>query len=287
MSFQSFAHDIEQNRWNIFGVEVWQDGQLLHRFGDTTETRHNLYSATKSITSIAAGMAIDDGRFDLTRRLLDYLPGSVIAGMSPAQRETYRDITIRRLMTMSVPGYPFRPEGESWLASSLAYPLPEADKVTFEYSNIPTYLVCVALTHALDEPVGDYLTRRLYQPLDISRPPMMHCPDGYFYGASGTELTVNELSRIGLLMLNGGVYAGQQLLSESYVREATRVQQMNREGGYGYFIWKYRDGFSFNGKWKQKCYVLPSRGLLISYLGHIEENCPGLKASMERNILDT
>ena len=266
-------------------MEVRQDGRILHTFRDTTQTRHNLYSATKSITSIAAGMAIDDGRFDLSRCLLDYLPGRVVDAMGSAQREVYRGITIRRLMTMAVPGYPFRPDGASWLASSLACPLPNADKVVFEYSNIPTYLVCVALTHALDEPLGDFLTRRLYQPLGISRPPMMHCPEGYFYGASGTELTDNELARIGQMMLDGGVYGGQRLLSEEYVREATRVQQMNREGGYGYFIWKYRDGFSFNGKWKQKCYVLPQRGLVISYLGHIEENCPELKASMERNVL--
>ena len=62
---------------------------------------------------------------------------------------------------------------------------------------------------------------------------------------------------------------------------------MNREGGYGYFLWKYRDGFSINGKWTQKCYVLPKQGLVVTYLAHIEEECPGLKASMERHLLGT
>lgn len=77
--------------------------------------------------------------------------------------------------------------------------------------------------------------------MDIQNPPFARCPDGYFYGASSMELTVHELSKIGLLLYHGGVYEGKRILSEEYVREATSVQQMNREGGYGYFLWKYRD----------------------------------------------
>lgn len=285
MDFGAFVSDIVTNRWNVFGAEVWQDGQLLHAFGDTQTNRHNTYSVTKSITAIAAGMAWDEGRIDLDRSVLSYLPEDAVRAMHDTQRADYRHVTLRRLMTMSVPGYPFRPQGGSWLADSLSYPLRDVARPDFEYSNIPAYLVGVALAHALDEPLDDFLNRRLFTPLGIDHPPMMYCPQGYFYGASGLELTVNELSRIGLMILQGGVANGQRLLSEEFVRQATSVQQMNREGGYGWFIWKYRDGFSFNGKWKQKCYMLPRQGLMITYLGHIEEECPGLKASMERHLL--
>lgn len=64
------------------------------------------------------------------------------------------------------------------------------------------------------------------------------------------------------------------------------IQQMNREGGYGYFLWKYLDGFSINGKLGQKCYVLPERKLVISFLSHMEENSKMLKGSMEKHILE-
>ena len=60
---------------------------------------------------------------------------------------------------------------------------------------------------------------------------------------------------------------------------------MNREGGYGYFIWKYRDGFRISGKWGQRCYVLPERGLIISHLSHMEEDSHKLTESMERHLL--
>ena len=75
------------------------------------------------------------------------------------------------------------------------------------------------------------------------------------------------------------------IVSEEYVEMATSIQQMNREGGYGFYIWKYRDGFSINGKWKQKCYVLPKRGIIVTYLSHIEDDSHDLLESMEKNIL--
>ena len=99
------------------------------------------------------------------------------------------------------------------------------------------------------------------------------------------KLTVHDLSKIGLLLYNKGVYDGQRIVSEEYVDMATSIQQMNREGGYGYYIWKYRDGFSINGKWKQKCYVLPKRGIIVTYLSHIEDDSHDLLDSMEKNIL--
>lgn len=286
MNFKAFAEDIEKNHWNVFGVEVYQDGRLIHQYGDTTEKRHPIYSATKAITAIAVGLAVDEGKLDIGKSVLEYLPAKFVDEMSREQIQVYEQITIKRLLTMSVSGYPFRAEGESWLKASLHYPVPDVHKREFNYSNISAYLVGVATSCALQEDLYEYLQRKLFEPLEIHNPPYIRCPDGYFYGASAMELTVHELSKIGLLLYHGGVYEGRRILSEEFVREATSVQQMNREGGYGYFLWKYRDGFSINGKWKQKCYVLPKDGLVISYLSHIEEDNPQLKESMEKYILD-
>lgn len=285
MNFDAFVDDIKKNDWNVFGVEVYHSGQLIHNYGDTTITRYPIYSATKTITSIAVGLAVDEGKMDINKSILEYLPTDVVVHMSKTQIEVYKNITIKRLLTMSVSGYPFRPEGENWLTASLNYPIPDANKMEFNYSNVSAYLVGVAVSHAVGEDLYQYLQRKLFTPLEITNPPYEKCPDGYFYGASKMRLTVHELSKIGLLLYNGGCYEGKRILSEEYVKEATSVQNRNREGGYGYFIWKYRDGFSINGKWKQKCYVLPEEELVITYLAHIEDDTPDLKESMEKHIL--
>lgn len=56
MNFDVFVEDIKKNNWNVFGVEVYEDGKLTHQYGDTTKTRYPIYSATKTITSIAVGV---------------------------------------------------------------------------------------------------------------------------------------------------------------------------------------------------------------------------------------
>ncbi len=285
MNFDIFVNDIQQNSWNVFGVEVYRGGKLIHSYGDTTMTRYPIYSATKTITSIAVGLAVDEGKIDIDKSVLQYLPANTLEQMGQEQVKAYKNITIKRLLTMSVSGYPFRPEGRSWLVESLNYPIHDISRNEFNYSNVSAYLVGVAVSCAVGEDLYQYLKRKLFEPIGIINPPYETCPDGYFYGASKMKLTVHELSQIGLLLYNGGCYNGKRILSEEYIKEATSIQQMNREGGYGYFIWKYRDGFSINGKWKQKCYVLPKEELVITYLAHIEEDTPDLKESMEKHIL--
>lgn len=286
MDFKALTDDIEKNKWCVFGVEVYKDGHLTHSWGDTDENLHDIYSATKTIESIAVGIAYDRGLIDLDRSVLDYLPEASVSNMSQEQTDTFKKITIHRLLTMSVEGFPFRPEGDSWLASALSCKIEKPDERAFCYSNINTFLVGVALNGALGEDLGEFIEREIFKPLGIKDYEYGRSPEGYFYGASKMKLKVHDLSKFGLLLYNKGVYEGQRIVSEHYVEMATSIQQMNREGGYGFYIWKYRDGFSINGKWKQKCYVLPERGIIVTYLSHIEDDSHDLLESMEKNILD-
>ncbi len=285
MNFDAFVKDIHENKWNVFGVEIYEDGALTHQYGDTSDNRYPIYSATKTITSLAVGMAVDEGKLKLDDSILNYLPLGIVRNLPKKQIETYKSISIKRLLTMSIPEYPFRPEGDSWLSYSLNFPLDNRNERIFKYNNVSAYLVGVATSCAVNQDLYDYLDRKLFQPLGIIQPPYERCPEGYFYGASKMELTVNELSRIGLLFYNNGVYAGKRIISSEYVKAATSLQQMNQEDGYGYFIWKYRNGFSINGKFGQRCYILPGEHKIITYLSHIEDTSCGLKDSMEKNIL--
>ena len=286
MNFNNFIQEIEQNHWNVYGVEVYENGVLTHTYGDTEENLHGIYSATKTILSIAVGIAWDRGLIDFTKAVTEYLPIDDLESLTKVQRETFNRITIHRLLTMSVGDFPFRAEGDNFLKFALNCEIQNPNEKVFNYSNISAYLVGVALHHALGEDVGTFIEKNVFAPLGITRYEYGRSPEGYFYGASGMRLTVNGLSRIGQLLYNGGTYEGKRLLSKKYVRMATSVQLSNREGGYGYFIWKYRDGFSINGKWGQKCYCLPEQGLMITFLSHIEEDTYELKKSMERNLFD-
>ena len=285
MNFDAFVKDIEDNNWCVFGTEIYENGVLTHSWGDTTESLHELYSATKTVESVAVGIAYDRGLIDFNKSILDYLPKENVEKLSESQTEVFKKVTIQRLLTMSVDGIPFRAEGDSWIDFALSSKIQNPDDKVFNYNNINVYLVGVALTEILGEDLGGFIEREIFKPLGITDYEYERGPEGYFYGASQMKLTVHDLSKIGLLLYNKGVYDGQRIVSEEYVDMATSIQQMNREGGYGYYIWKYRDGFSINGKWKQKCYVLPERGIIVTYLSHIEDDSHDLLDSMEKNIL--
>lgn len=285
LNFHNFIQEIQQNNWNVYGVEVYENGILTHSYGDTDEHLHGIYSATKTVLSIAVGIAWDRGLIELNKAVTEYLPVDILASLDKEQRDTFNRITIHRLLTMSVGDFPFRAEGDNFLKFALNCKIQNPDEKVFNYSNISAYLVGVALHHALGEDVGVFIEKNIFEPLGITRYEYGRSPEGYFYGASEIRLTVNSLSKIGKLLYNGGVRDGKRILSEEYVRMATSAQQMNREGGYGYFVWMYRDGFSINGKWGQKCYCLPKQELMITFLSHIEEDTYGLKQSMEKHLL--
>ena len=286
MNFEAFVKDIKENQWNVFGVEVYENGELTHSFGDTEENLHELYSATKTVLSIAVGIVYDMGLIDLEQCILEYLPKEKVAKMSKKQKEDFGKITVKRLLTMSVGDLPFRAEGESWIDFALSCEICHPEERVFNYANINSYLVGVALTEILGRDLGEFIEEKIFAPLGIQRYEYTRCPEGYFYGASGMRLTVHDFSKIGLLLYHKGVYQGRRILSEEYDELATSVQMQNREGGYGYFVWKYLDGFSINGRQKQKCYVLPKRGLVITQLCNIEDLGNDLRNSMEKWILD-
>ena len=275
MNFDSFIQDITENGWNVFGTEVYRDGELIHAWGDTRGI-HEIYSATKTVLSIAFGIAYDRGLIGLDDPILDYI--------SEPAKPGWKEVTVRRLLTMSVLELPFRPEGDNWLRFSLSCDVDPGES-GFHYNNIGPYLVGVALSNILGVDLGKFIEDEIFTPLGIEHFEYIHSPEGYFYGASGMKLSVHDLSKFGLLLKNEGVWEGERIVSEEYVKMATSIQQMNREGGYGFYIWKYRSGYSINGKWKQKCYILPPEGVIVTYLSHIEDDSHDLLESMEKNIL--
>ena len=78
LDFDAFVHDFVSNQWQVHGVQVYCGGELTYSFGDTCNTKYPIYSATKSILSVAVGIACDQGRLELQRSILDYLPTKAV-----------------------------------------------------------------------------------------------------------------------------------------------------------------------------------------------------------------
>ena len=269
--YQDLGAEIIKRDLKVYGIEIFEGGKVVFKQQFAPDVRYPIYSAAKSFTSTAVGLAVQEGKLSVEDSLGTLLPGRYLEGLPERVKGAIDRLPLRRLLTMSVPGFPFRPEGEDWLWWALrcgaGYDSPEE----FSYSNVPAYLVGIAVAEAVGEHLIDYLTPRLFEPLGIDKPEFSNDPQGRFYGATGMKLTVHELSLLGQLYLQGGVFAGHRLLAEDWVRMATSCQITGKDGGYGYFFWVDKDSFSISGKWGQKCLVYPGKGRMVTWLGDLLE----------------
>lgn len=283
--FQDFVNKVNNNKWEVYGIEVFHNGSIVDKHDFVPSKRHPIYSATKTITGTAAGIAVQEGKFSIEAPLIEYLRDELPTGLTGQQLNQIETITIRQLMSMSVTGFPFRPEGDDWIEYSLRCPMACLEPSVFAYSNISAYLVGVAIEKAVGEHLIEYLKPRFFDVLEIDDPVYQNCPSGHFYGATGMQLTVNELSRIGQLYMQNGIYNGVSVLSSEWVTAATSIQQTNKEGGYGYFIWKYKNGYRISGKWGQRCLVFPEQKLMVTYLSNMESGSGAVTGAIEEDIL--
>lgn len=269
--YQDLTEEIVRRGLKVYGIEIFEGGKVAFKRQFAPDVRYPIYSAVKSFTSTAAGLAVQEGKLSIEDGLGALLPGRYLNGLPEEVKTAVDRLPLRRLLTMSVPGFPFRPEGEDWLWWALrcgaGYDSPEV----FSYSNVPAYLVGVAVAEAVGEHLIDYLTPRLFEPLGIDKPEFSNDPQGRFYGATGMKLTVHELSLLGQLYLQDGVFNGHRLLTEEWVRMATSCQITGKDGGYGYFFWVDADSFSISGKWGQKCLVYPDKGRMVTWMGDLPE----------------
>ena len=269
--FTEFMKQVEQEQLDLYGIEILREGRAIFRKMLRDDLRYPIYSAAKTVTASAVGLAQNEGKLDISRPLADYLTAEQLSYL-PAKNSGFRSIPLSRFLTMSVSGYPFRPGGENWMKTVLSADVDYSAPPVFHYTNVQAYLVGVACENAAEQPLMDYLTPRFWEPLGIPVPDFQTDPQGNFYGATGMSLTVHQLSLVGQVYLQGGAFNGRQILPADWVRAATSRQISNSDGGYGYFIWHGENHFAISGKWGQKCLCFPEKQLMITYMGDMPED---------------
>ena len=63
MDFQGFVDTIKEKNLEVYGVQVFHKGEIVGDWQEEPMQRHPIYSATKSVLSLAVGMAKDEGKF--------------------------------------------------------------------------------------------------------------------------------------------------------------------------------------------------------------------------------
>ncbi len=256
---------------NMHSILICRNGYLLCAagFGAQDPTLHkHTFSACKSVTSLAIGMLLDDGKLALDTKLVDLFPEEA----GPIHRLRLKDLTVYHLLTMTA-GVVFN-EAEcmtetDWIHRFFSSATAGDLGKDFRYNSLNTYMLSALVKKVTGSSLSAFLEHRLFAPLGIQDAFWETCPTGIEKGGWGLYIRPEDLAKIGQLVLQKGRWHGAQLISESYIAQATSAQvNVPVDYGdydYGLHIWTGRsqNQFLFNGMFGQNVIGFPDSGILL------------------------
>ena len=94
---------------------------------------------------------------------------------------------------------------------------------------------------------------------------------GKYEGRDYDELSAKNMAKIGRLMLNGGMWEGQRIVSQNYVNESVMPSEAN--SGYGYLWWLSGNGYHAKGFSGQEINVYPSKNVVAVVQATVTPSC--------------
>ncbi|PEX83875.1 serine hydrolase domain-containing protein [Bacillus cereus] len=246
---------IKEEYKNINGMLVMQKGNVVFEQYYNEYSQDDVFhvaSVTKTVISALIGICIDKGYIkSVDQRVIEFFPKDNVNSS---------EITVRHLLTMTAP-YPYADWQEpleelctqqDWVQYTLNRIGQGGEIGPFKYSSAGAHLLSAIITSATGKSAREFANEYLFQPLgmrEISNYNMkafgfddlfgkdvkgwVHDPNGISTGGWGLTLTARDMVKFGRLYLNEGSYNGKQILSKSWVKEST---EMN-ENRYGYLWW--------------------------------------------------
>ncbi len=257
---------------NIHGIMAAKDGKVIaesYAAGYSPGDWHSTFSLCKTVTGIAAGLLWDQGKLDLDAPVQEFFPEhrkGLLQRLQP-------DIKVRHLLAMQS-GVEFAEFGavtsEDWVSSFLSSSLRFDPGKKFNYNSMNSYMLAAIICGITGEGLVDFLRPRLFQPLGMGDCFWERCPKGIEKGGFGMYLRLEDMTKLGILLMNGGEYQGRRILSEKWVREMTSRQSGpdsdNARFDYGYQVWvgRRQNSFLLNGLFGQNALGFRDSGLIIS-----------------------
>jgi CubicO group peptidase (beta-lactamase class C family) len=243
------------------------------------------WSMTKSVMNALVGILVKQGKLSLTDKNL--MPEWGNAGDRRSQ------ITLDRMLRMSsglkfseAEGNPLGDLiqmlfGRANVAAYAANQPLEADPGTkWQYSSGTSNIIARVVRNAVGGSNTDYLAfprRALFDRLGMSSAAIEPDASGTFVGSSFMYATARDWARFGLLYLQDGMWEGQRILPQGWVKYSRTPTGIAPKKNYGAHFWLMsvptRSGqnqisiFNAQGFQDQYISIVPSRQLVIVHLG--------------------
>jgi len=286
----AMLREIQEQELRIDSVIVVRNGHLVMEVylpPYEREHRHIIFSATKGISALLVGLAIEDGLIlDEKVKVLDLLPleGEEIKNLDDRKRQ----LALEDLLTMTDGfewqdwPYGIRAEGDfsRLLASSdgvryiLDKPIVQEPGMHFNYNSGSSHLLTAIVQEVTGRTALQYANERLFHPLGIYDAGWS-VYQGINNGGSELVLRPRDMAKVGYLMLNEGRWEGEQILPAEWVEASiqqfikTDVEFLEEEYGYQWYT-KHFAGHkvhSAEGLGGNFTFVVPDLDLVVVFAG--------------------
>jgi CubicO group peptidase (beta-lactamase class C family) len=274
---------IQEQKLGLHSLLVIRNGYIVSEtyFGSfKQDTRHDLYSVTKSFVSTLIGIALDKGYINSTdQRVVDFFPGKTFASLD----EQKQAMTLEDVLTMRT-GLDWN-EGDTayrnlymspdWVQHMLDMPMAAPPGSQFNYCSGCSHLLSALLQQTTGMNPRDFAEKNLFKPLGIDNLSWESNPAGIPIGGWGLQLAPREMAKLGYLFLRNGQWDGQQIVSAQWVENATR-SHTGTDGtlGYGYQWWVAPSlgAYTALGLYGQTIMVIPASELVIVTTAQMENH---------------
>lgn len=245
--------------------------------------RHGLQSHSKTYAATAIGIAYTEGIVKLDERIIDIFPE-----YAPEQpSENLKRLTVHDVLCMGCGMDEMPMATEHWIRDFLHTPVNHTPGTTYMYNSVGSSILSAIIVKKTGMSMHEYLKPRLYDKIGIfsDNHRWMKMPDGCEVGGGGLFATTEDNLRLMKLYADGGVWEGERILDDEYVKRATTLQNESATEaknnplakdnfvGYGYQIWMCRPKgvYRADGAMGQFTIVVPDKDMIIA----ITENASG------------
>ncbi len=232
-------------------------------------TPHVSHSMSKSVVSMAVGIAVKNNLLDISEKISDIFYDEISGKTS----EKMKRVTVEHLLTMSS-GASFNEAkalmSSDWIRNFLSSEVMFEPGEKFHYNSLNTYMLSAAICRRSGMSLSEFLKKYLFGSLGINNFYWEKCPHGIEKGGWGLYLSILDYAKLGQLYLNGGLWRGRTLIDPEWIADSTskRIDVPNNvdRNGYGYQIWIMKNGlgYLFSGMFGQNVYVFPKRNMVIA-----------------------
>jgi CubicO group peptidase (beta-lactamase class C family) len=275
----------EKDFKDINALVVIKNGELLieqYYNGSDRQSLHDPRSVGKSFASTLLGMAIRDGYIKSEDQLLsDFYDLSNYKNSS-----TKADVSLKQLLTMSsaFDGNDANSQSigneenmyptDDWVKFALDLPMRSDvnNKPSWSYFTAGVVVLGDVLNKSVPDGLESYADKKLFAPLGINHYQWQYTPQGVVNTAGGLALRAIDFAKYGQLYKNGGQWAGQQVLTNTWVEQSLSKQvprgDDEDQGHYGYLFWN--DTFPLNEKMVEVAYASGNGGNKIYIFKNID-----------------